>query len=248
MPVLFHRGRSYSVITATTSPYSVFADCRLPSALLGYIKDWLTDLMQFYSCGYWHYHSASPHSLKAPFLRGQREAQDVYCYLFLFQMHACSAARDPRPNLSRKQRAISHNTVPLCIHPAAPSLIPASSRPHSRHSAWGSRVLRREPSIGKVEGAGNGGPSSWGLWEHARNSQTYKLLPGSTTDGKYRLSSCVLNLGEIKSHQGLPPNHGIWGKSNWTWIYQLCKTLEQLFVLSRCGNTSKIQTKLMLRA
>lgn len=55
----------------------VFADCRLLSVLLGYIKDWLTDL-KFYSHGYWHYHSASVLPSECTFPYGDREPRRMF--------------------------------------------------------------------------------------------------------------------------------------------------------------------------
>lgn len=135
---------------------SVFVDYRLPSDLSSYIKNELMDITQFYSCGYWHYHSAICPSSEGTLHSGVRVAQDAYYLLLLFQTYPGSPARDFRPNLSRRWRAFRPFFSPSCI--LLPPLLWGWQQPSgAANSAQRSLVLCWELRDSKVERVGEGG-------------------------------------------------------------------------------------------
>lgn len=140
-----------------------------------------------------NYHSALVHALRAPFPLGTESSGGCLSLITPLSDPPMFPSQGLQVQYVKETKGL-HTLCRSLLHPPCLPLL----RCHSCYGAWGSRVLGWEPSNSKVQGVGDGGERSWGLWEHARDSQTHKLLPGSTTERKYRLGSLVLNLGEIK--------------------------------------------------
>lgn len=107
------------------------------------------DLTQFYGFTYWHYDSASVHSLRTKSRAG--------CLLLIIPLS------DARVFPSRGLQAQFVKNVkdlqpPCCslLHASCCLVSDDSSSPHSCYTAQGSRVLSWEPSNDKVQGVGYG--------------------------------------------------------------------------------------------